>query len=89
MGLTRGRREECNLQAMLLSLAATELPGTGVLTWLRRTPLQVHVRMQAYGAQAVVVSIDPRRVYVADPASTQRPTIKTEHPGPNGEQYCW
>ena len=45
--------------------------------------------MQAYGAQAVVVSIDPRRVYVTDPASTQRPTIKTEHAGPNGEQYCW
>ena len=45
--------------------------------------------MQAYGAQAVVVSIDPRRVYVTDPASTQRPTIQTAHPGPNGEQYCW
>ncbi|CAK0783137.1 Imidazole glycerol phosphate synthase hisHF, chloroplastic [Coccomyxa viridis] len=43
----------------------------------------------AYGAQAVVVSIDPRRVYVTDPASTQRPTIQTAHPGPNGEQYCW
>lgn len=45
--------------------------------------------VQAYGAQAVVVSIDPRRVYVADPAATERPTVKTEKPGPNGEQYCW
>ena len=45
--------------------------------------------VQAYGAQAVVVSIDPGRVYVADPLSTQRPTIRTKQPGPNGEQYCW
>ena len=45
--------------------------------------------LQAYGAQAVVVSIDPRRVYVSDPASTQRPTVRTEHPGPNGEHHCW
>eukprot|EP00884_Botryococcus_braunii_P004623 jgi/Botrbrau1/14161/Bobra.182_3s0101.1 len=43
----------------------------------------------AYGAQAVVVSIDPRRVYVSDPADTPRPTIRTSTPGPNGEQYCW
>jgi glutamine amidotransferase/cyclase len=45
--------------------------------------------VQGYGAQAVVVSIDPRRVYVADPSDTARPTIKTSTPGPNGEQYCW
>ena len=45
--------------------------------------------MQAYGAQAVVVSIDPRRVYVADPADTERPTAKTAYPGPAGERYCW
>ena len=43
----------------------------------------------AYGAQAVVVSVDPRRVYVADPKDTQRPTIRTSVPGPNGENYCW
>lgn len=43
----------------------------------------------AYGAQAVVVSVDPRRVYVADPADTPRPTVKTAIPGPAGEQYCW
>jgi glutamine amidotransferase/cyclase len=28
-------------------------------------------------------------VYVSDPSETQRPTIKTSKPGPNGEQYCW
>ncbi|MBY0398296.1 MAG: hypothetical protein K2X91_17765 [Thermoleophilia bacterium] len=27
----------------------------------------------AYGAQAVVVSVDPRRVWVRDPSSTPRP----------------
>ncbi len=42
-----------------------------------------------YGNQAVVVSIDPRRVYVTSPADTAHHTIKTGQPGPNGEEYCW
>ncbi|MCB2183104.1 MAG: imidazole glycerol phosphate synthase subunit HisF [Desulfobulbaceae bacterium] len=42
-----------------------------------------------YGAQAVVISIDPRRVYVKSPDETQHATIKTAFPGPDGEQYCW
>ena len=45
--------------------------------------------MQHYGAQALVVSIDPRRVYVADPAHCSHNTVKARTPGPNGEQYCW
>ncbi|KAI5859109.1 hypothetical protein BZA05DRAFT_383371 [Tricharina praecox] len=44
---------------------------------------------QAYGNQAVVVSVDPRRIYVAAPSATARTTIKTAFPGPNGEEYCW
>lgn len=44
---------------------------------------------RAYGNQAVVVSVDPRRVYVASPESTSHHAIKTSLPGPNGEQYCW
>jgi len=44
---------------------------------------------QVYGNQAVVISVDPRRVYVRSPAETARHTIKTEFPGPNGEEYCW
>lgn len=44
---------------------------------------------RAYGNQAVVVSIDPRRVYVADPASTTHHTLRTARPGPNGESFCW
>ena len=47
------------------------------------------MRAQAYGAQAVVVSIDPRRVWVADPADTPRPTVATANFGPHGEAYCW
>jgi len=46
-------------------------------------------RAQAYGAQAVVVSIDPRRVWVADPADTPRPATATADFGPHGEAYCW
>lgn len=44
---------------------------------------------EVYGAQAVVISVDPRRIYVEDPTKTKRHTIKTEIPGPNGEEYCW
>ena len=44
---------------------------------------------RVYGAQAVVVSIDPRRVYVASPEETHHVTVKTSKPGPNGEAYCW
>ena len=47
------------------------------------------VCIQNYGAQAVVVSVDPRRVYVADPASTPHATTETARLGPNGERYVW
>lgn len=42
-----------------------------------------------YGAQAVVISIDPRRVYVQSPQETTHHTIETAFPGPQGERYCW
>lgn len=42
-----------------------------------------------YGAQAVVVSIDPRRVWVADPAACPQETVESASTGPNGERYCW
>lgn len=44
---------------------------------------------KAYGNQAVVVSVDPRRVYVSSPDATSHNTIRTAHPGTNGEEYCW
>ena len=42
-----------------------------------------------YGNQAVVISVDPRRVYVNSPEETDHNTIKITTPGPNGEEYCW
>ena len=45
--------------------------------------------LQHYGAQAVVVSIDPKRVYVADPAQCSHNIVKAKQQGPNGEEYCW
>jgi len=44
---------------------------------------------QVYGNQAVVISIDPRRVYVDSPDATRHPTMETAVPGPNGERHCW
>jgi imidazole glycerol-phosphate synthase len=44
---------------------------------------------RVYGNQAVVISIDPRRVYVRDPGETKHPVIETTFPGPRGERYCW
>ncbi len=42
-----------------------------------------------YGAQAVVISVDPRRVYVHSPDETSHTTIQTNVTGPDGEAYCW
>ncbi len=45
---------------------------------------------RVYGNQAVVVSIDPRRVYAASPEDA-RPhhVIKTRFPGPENQIWCW
>ncbi|KAI9851256.1 MAG: Histidine biosynthesis bifunctional protein hisB [Vezdaea acicularis] len=43
----------------------------------------------SYGNQAVVVSVDPKRVYVASPTDTEHHTVPTKLPGPNGEEFCW
>lgn len=44
---------------------------------------------KAYGVQAVVISVDPKRKYIEDPSECKYKTIKTAFPGPNGEQYCY
>jgi glutamine amidotransferase/cyclase len=44
---------------------------------------------EVYGAQAVVVSIDPRRVYLSSSDNADRHVIETNIKGPNGEGYCW
>ncbi|KAJ4954894.1 hypothetical protein NE237_011677 [Protea cynaroides] len=38
---------------------------------------------------AVVVSIDPRRVYLKDPNEVEFKAIKVTIPGPNGQEYAW
>jgi glutamine amidotransferase/cyclase len=40
-----------------------------------------------YGAQAVVISVDPKRVYVNDPKDTIHNTVETFKLGPNGERF--
>ncbi|KAG6025834.1 hypothetical protein E4U40_002471 [Claviceps sp. LM458 group G5] len=44
---------------------------------------------RAYGNQAVVVSVDPKRVYVPKVDATGHNIVETKFPGPNGEPYCW
>ena len=44
---------------------------------------------RVYGNQAVVVSIDPRRVYVNSAEAVNHVVIETAIPGPGGERYCW
>jgi glutamine amidotransferase/cyclase len=44
---------------------------------------------RVYGSQAVVISIDPRRVYVKSPDEVKHQVIETTIPGPRGEGYCW
>jgi imidazole glycerol-phosphate synthase len=43
----------------------------------------------AYGNQAVVVSVDPKRVYVSSPTETTHHIMKTRFPSILGEEYCW
>ena len=43
----------------------------------------------AYGRQAIVISVDPKKVYVASPDAVRHHVIKTEYPGPLAEEFCW
>ncbi|KAK9083503.1 hypothetical protein Scep_029974 [Stephania cephalantha] len=44
---------------------------------------------RVYGNQAVVVSIDPRRLYVNNPEDVEFKAIQVTNLGPNGEKYAW
>ncbi len=44
---------------------------------------------RVYGSQAVVISIDPRRVYVSSKEAVSHHVIETKIPGPHGEYFCW
>lgn len=56
----------------------------------RKTGLSpIETISEVYGSQAVVISVDPRRVYVSAPEDVPHHVIETAFRGPNGERYCW
>ncbi|GMY31198.1 imidazole glycerol phosphate synthase hisHF, chloroplastic-like [Fagus crenata] len=65
--------------------AAEEYLRTGVKTG--KSSLEQISRV--YGNQAVVVSIDPRRVYLKNPDDVEFKAVRLTNPGPNGEEYAW
>ncbi|KAA8523653.1 hypothetical protein F0562_010076 [Nyssa sinensis] len=65
--------------------AAEEYLRTGVKTG--KSSLEQISRV--YGNQAVVVSIDPRRVYLKNPDDVKFKAVRVRNPGPNGEEYAW
>lgn len=65
--------------------AAEEYIRTGVKTG--KSSLEQISRV--YGNQAVVVSIDPRRVYLKNPGDVTFKTVRMTKRGPNGEEYAW
>ncbi|KAI0911286.1 putative bifunctional histidine biosynthesis protein hishf [Ustulina deusta] len=67
-------------------LAAEEYYAVGRKLWGNTAIEQIS---KAYGNQAVVVSVDPKRVYVPKVDATRHNTLRTRLPGPRGEQYCW
>ncbi len=64
----------------LAYLKSGEKTGTSAIEQISRV----------YGNQAVVISIDPKRVWVTSPeAARGHHVIPTTLPGPNKEAYCW
>jgi glutamine amidotransferase/cyclase len=44
---------------------------------------------RVYGNQAVVISVDPRRVWVPVADGIPHAVVPTAQTGPNGERFCW
>ncbi|AET37996.1 imidazoleglycerol-phosphate synthase Ecym_2250 [Eremothecium cymbalariae DBVPG len=44
---------------------------------------------KAYGVQAVVISVDPRKIYINGPADTNNKAMKTRFPNDKGQTWCW
>jgi glutamine amidotransferase/cyclase len=71
--------------------------GSAAVEWVLRRlhgdfgapPSAIEEIARLYGSQACVISIDPRRVYVARAEDTAHPTVATALPGPGGERFCW
>lgn len=49
----------------------------------------IEIISEAYGNQAVVVSVDPKRVYVKSPSDTKHHAVRVSRRGPNGEEWAW
>jgi glutamine amidotransferase/cyclase len=60
-------------------LVSGQKTGTSAIEQIART----------YGSQAVMISVDPRRVYVPSPDAVKHHVIETAFPGPRGERFCW
>ncbi|KAI3442652.1 uncharacterized protein J3R85_000890 [Psidium guajava] len=65
--------------------AAEEYLRTGVKS--EKSSLEQISRV--YGNQAVVVSIDPRRMYINSPKDVEFRSTRVTNPGPNGEEFAW
>lgn len=65
--------------------AAEDYLKTGVRTG--KSSLEQISRV--YGNQAVVVSIDPRRVYITHPNDVEFKAVRVTDLGPNGQEYAW
>jgi glutamine amidotransferase/cyclase len=68
---------------------AVDIAGAYLRTGRKTGKSAIETISRVYGSQAVVISVDPRRVYVADPAAVTHRTIATATPGPKGERWCW
>ncbi|KAI8908973.1 hypothetical protein EDD86DRAFT_206570 [Gorgonomyces haynaldii] len=55
-----------------------------------RSPNCISEISRVYGCQAVVISVDPKRVYVKDAAEANgHHVVETSRPGPEGQTLCW
>jgi glutamine amidotransferase/cyclase len=68
--------------------AALELKARG---WKVQGDTAIEQISKVYGKQAVVVSIDPKRVYLrsASEAPEGATALRAAEPGPQGEEWCW
>jgi glutamine amidotransferase/cyclase len=70
--------------------AAEELLANGSV---KTGDTSIETISRVYGAQAVVISIDPKRVYLKtkDEANEKHVMVELDeqNAGPNGERFCW
>lgn len=90
-----GRRTACGVDDAQAVQAAKAYWARGATpTPSGEEPSCIEAIAHVYGRQAVVISVDPRRVWVADVAAAgaHAPACVTEPQGahgPSGEHHCW